>query len=169
MHANFGSSLLYSLKGRSPRWRNLAPLQSPHRSLRTCWIVRMGGKSGGGKERGQGEMVIHSTHDCLCAFQSTGKEWQPTTALLPAEPHAQRSLAGYSPRGRKEPDTLSQHAASSRMRRSLTEKASQQRKWAKAASFSIWRSHGLSHVTSFQTDPWVMARPSVLIMLPSSF
>lgn len=44
-------------------------------------LIRMGGKSGGGKERGQGEMVIHSTHDCLCAFQSTGKEWQPTPVL----------------------------------------------------------------------------------------
>ena len=30
--------------------------------------------------------------------------WQRTPVFLPAEPHGQRSLVGYSPRGRKEPD-----------------------------------------------------------------
>ena len=30
--------------------------------------------------------------------------WQRTPVFLPAEPHGQRSLAGYSPRRRKEPD-----------------------------------------------------------------
>ena len=52
-------------------------------------LIRMGGKSCGGKERGQGDMVIHSTYDCLCAFQSVGKEWQPTPVLLPGEPQAE--------------------------------------------------------------------------------
>ena len=33
------------------------------------------------------------------------REWQPTAVFLPGEPHGQRSLAGYSPRGRKELDT----------------------------------------------------------------
>ena len=33
------------------------------------------------------------------------REWQPTPVLLPGESHGQRSLAGYSPRGRKESDT----------------------------------------------------------------
>ena len=32
------------------------------------------------------------------------KAWQPTPVLLPRESHGQRSLAGYSPRGRKELD-----------------------------------------------------------------
>ena len=33
------------------------------------------------------------------------REWQPTPAFLPGEFHGQRSLAGYSPWGRKELDT----------------------------------------------------------------
>ena len=32
------------------------------------------------------------------------KEWQPTPIFLPGEVHGQRSLAGYSPWGRKELD-----------------------------------------------------------------
>ena len=32
--------------------------------------------------------------------------WQPTPVFLPRESHGQRSLAGYSPRGRKESDTM---------------------------------------------------------------
>ena len=32
------------------------------------------------------------------------KEWQPTSVFLPGEFHGQRSLAGYSPWGRKESD-----------------------------------------------------------------
>ena len=31
-------------------------------------------------------------------------EWQPTTAFLPGNANGQRSLAGYSPCGRKELD-----------------------------------------------------------------
>ena len=30
------------------------------------------------------------------------RKWQPSSVLLPGESHGQRSLAGYSPRGRKE-------------------------------------------------------------------
>ena len=32
------------------------------------------------------------------------RTWQPTPAFLPGEFHGQRSLAGYSPWGRKESD-----------------------------------------------------------------
>ena len=32
------------------------------------------------------------------------RAWQPTPVFLPGESHGQRSLAGYSPRGRKELD-----------------------------------------------------------------
>ena len=33
------------------------------------------------------------------------RAWQPTPVFLPGESHGQRSLAGYSPWGRKESDT----------------------------------------------------------------
>ena len=33
------------------------------------------------------------------------RKWQPTPVLLPGESHGQKSLAGYSPWGRKESDT----------------------------------------------------------------
>ena len=33
------------------------------------------------------------------------REWQPIPVFLPGESHGQRSLAGYSLRGRKESDT----------------------------------------------------------------
>ena len=33
------------------------------------------------------------------------RKWQPTPVFLPRKSHAQRSLAGYSPWGRKESDT----------------------------------------------------------------
>ena len=32
------------------------------------------------------------------------RKWQPTPVFLPGESHGQRSLAGYSPWGRKESD-----------------------------------------------------------------
>ena len=41
--------------------------------------------------------------------------WQPTPVFLPEESHGQRSLAGYSPRGRKESDTTEQLKGSSRV------------------------------------------------------
>ena len=34
------------------------------------------------------------------------RAWQPTSVFLPGESHGQRSLAGYSPRGRTESDTI---------------------------------------------------------------
>ena len=36
------------------------------------------------------------------------KKWQPTPVFLPGKSHGQRSLAGYSPRGRKELDMSEQ-------------------------------------------------------------
>ena len=33
------------------------------------------------------------------------KKWPPAPLFLPGESHGQRSLAGYSPQGRKESDT----------------------------------------------------------------
>ena len=37
------------------------------------------------------------------------EKWQPTPVFVPEESHGQRSLAGYSPQGHKEPDTT-EHA-----------------------------------------------------------
>ena len=37
------------------------------------------------------------------------RKWQPTPVFLPGKSHGQRSLAGYSPRGRKESD-MTEHA-----------------------------------------------------------
>ena len=39
------------------------------------------------------------------------RKWQPTAAFLPGESHGQRSLAGYSPGGRRESDTTEPHRA----------------------------------------------------------
>ena len=36
------------------------------------------------------------------------RKWQPTPVFLPGEFHGQRSLAGYSPWGRKESDMTEQ-------------------------------------------------------------
>ena len=36
------------------------------------------------------------------------RKWQPTPVFLPGEPHGQRSLAAYSPKGCKESDTIEQ-------------------------------------------------------------
>ena len=44
---------------------------------------------------------------CLGWEDPSEKGLQPTTLFLPEEFHGQRSLAGYSPQGHKESDTLS--------------------------------------------------------------
>ena len=36
------------------------------------------------------------------------RKWQPTPVFLPGESYGWRSLVGYSPRGRKESDTIEQ-------------------------------------------------------------
>ena len=44
------------------------------------------------------------------------KAWQPAPVFLPGESHGQRSLAGYSPRGRKESDTTERQTLSLRFK-----------------------------------------------------
>ena len=49
----------------------------------------------------------------LCSIPGLGRfpwrrKWQPTPVFLPGELHGQKSLAGYSPWGRKELDTTEQ-------------------------------------------------------------
>ena len=41
--------------------------------------------------------------------------WEPTPVFLPGESHGQRSLMGYSPRGRSEPDTTERLGVHTRM------------------------------------------------------
>ena len=41
-------------------------------------------------------------------YYNVKRKWQPTPVLLPGKLHGQRSLAGYSPWGRKESDTTEQ-------------------------------------------------------------
>ena len=42
---------------------------------------------------------------CLSSIYYLPGTWQPTPGFLPGKSHGQRSLAGYSPQGRKESDT----------------------------------------------------------------
>ena len=44
---------------------------------------------------------------------SWSRKWQPTPVFLPGESHGQRSLAGFSPWGRKELDMTAAAAAKS--------------------------------------------------------
>ena len=39
------------------------------------------------------------------------RKWQPVPVFLPGKFHGQKSLAGYSPWGRKESDATEQHIA----------------------------------------------------------
>ena len=71
-------------------------------------------KSKGGNRASQVVLVVKNTPgnagDLRCGFNPwVGKipwrrTWQPTLVFFPGESHGQRSLAGYSPWGRKESD-----------------------------------------------------------------
>ena len=54
------------------------------------------------------------------------RKWQPTLVFLPGESHGLRSLAGYSPQGRKESDTTkaTQHAHTFHRRENLEPRGS---------------------------------------------
>ena len=45
------------------------------------------------------------------------RKWQPAPVFLPGESHGQRSLVGYSPWGRKEPDTTERRSTEHRAAR----------------------------------------------------
>ena len=49
-------------------------------------------------------LICLFNHSCPCS--NWNRKWQPTTVFLPGKLHGQRSLAGYSPWGRKESDTI---------------------------------------------------------------
>ena len=55
--------------------------------------------------RGRMDTCISRAESLCC---SPRRKWQPTPVFLPGESHGQRSLAGYSPRGRKESNTTEQ-------------------------------------------------------------
>ena len=44
------------------------------------------------------------------------REWHPTPVLVPGESHGQRRLAGYSPWGHKESDTIERLSLSSQIK-----------------------------------------------------
>ena len=49
--------------------------------------------------------MIERLHFIFFTFMHWRRKWQPTPVFLPGNSHGQRSLAGYSPWGRKESDT----------------------------------------------------------------
>ena len=55
-----------------------------------------------------GEESACNAGDALVGKILWGREWQPTSVLLPGESHGQRSLVGNSPWGRKESDMTKQ-------------------------------------------------------------
>ena len=46
--------------------------------------------------------------------QGWSRRWRPTPVFLPGESHGQRSLAGYSPCGHREPDTAERLTATTK-------------------------------------------------------
>ena len=42
----------------------------------------------------------------ILGLEDPWRAWQPTPVFLPGESHRQRSLAGYSPKGCKQSDTV---------------------------------------------------------------
>ena len=53
----------------------------------------------------QHRRCVRHGFDALVGKIPWRRSWQPTPVFLPGESHCQRSLAGYSPWGRKESDT----------------------------------------------------------------
>ena len=71
------------------------------------WATTLGGFPGGTNGK---ESTCQGRRCKRCGFdpwveKGMRRAWQPTPVFLPGESHGQRSLAGYSPWGRKESDT----------------------------------------------------------------
>jgi len=61
------------------------------------------------KEKSSQKIIIAQTGLTFVKESSFfSRKWQPTPVFLPGESHGQRSLVGYSPRGRKESDMTEQ-------------------------------------------------------------
>ena len=70
-----------------------------------------------------------------------GRKWQPTPVFLPGKPLGQRSLAGYSPRGRKEPDTT-EHT-NTHLPLHPRVRGSEKRQGGPAVRVAVWGAWGL--------------------------
>ena len=87
--------------------------------LRMSWSLGRGAGQGGGRKYDKGfpagasvKNLLASAGDLRDVGSTPGsgrvpwrRKWQPTPVFLPGESHGQKSLVGYSPRGRKESDT----------------------------------------------------------------
>ena len=65
-------------------------------------------KRGREKESGENDKLPYHFNFHSSRLYWWRRKWPPTPVLLPGESHGQRSLAGYSPWGRKESDTTEQ-------------------------------------------------------------
>ena len=80
-------------------WQNFLSTCSPVPGLQNCLLYQVAlvvrTQCGSHKRRGFNPWVGRIPWS---------REWEPTPVFLPAESQGQRSLVGYSPRGRKESD-----------------------------------------------------------------
>ena len=104
--------------GRSPGRRNGNPLQYcclENPMDRGAWRATVHGATKGWTQQATEHTLSGRESTCQCRRHGfdpwVGKipwrrKWQPTPVFLPGESDGQRSLAGYSPRGHKESETM---------------------------------------------------------------
>ena len=99
----------HSLMGSSPGWkRPVTSCDLVHGqfrgNVRNNWVLsgRTGFLDG---SVGKNLLARQKTWVHLLGWEDPWRIWQPTPVLLLGKSHGQRSLVGYSPRGRKESDT----------------------------------------------------------------
>ena len=81
----------------------MMPLEEEHRSWRNPNGVKGAALEAHGQEYAyEGRRCMFDPWVGKIAWR---RKWQPILLFLPGKPHGQRSLAGYSPWGRKESDT----------------------------------------------------------------
>ena len=82
--------------------------EKPLKTIKTTWKHKMMLKSLNcrGFSSGWNNFCFIKIILCVVIMDHRRRQWQPTPVLLPGESHGQRSLAGYSPRGHKELDTI---------------------------------------------------------------
>ena len=90
--------------------RVIGETHAKYQTLGTILLDLIWGRKWGFPGGSDGKESACSTGDL--GFITWRREWQLTPVFLPGEFHGQRSLAGYSPRGRKELDTteVTEHA-----------------------------------------------------------
>ena len=70
------------------------------RKLKQGLCINLEGMDG----EGDGRKVQKGGDICVPMADSRRRQWYPTPVILPGKSHGRRSLAGYSPWGRKESD-----------------------------------------------------------------